>query len=75
MLRKVEDKRRREWQRMKWLDNITDSMDIKLSMLEETLKDRIEECSMLQTMGLQRVGEDLSTEQQYLYICFTVVFV
>lgn len=30
-------------------------MDINLNMLEETLKDRIEESSMLQTMGLQRV--------------------
>ena len=40
MLGKVEGKRRREWQRMRWLDNITDSMDINLNMLEETAKDR-----------------------------------
>ena len=40
MLGKVEGKRRREWQRMRWLDNITDSMDMNLNMLEETAKDR-----------------------------------
>ena len=40
MLGKFEGKRRREWQRMRWLDNITDSMDMNLNMLEETAKDR-----------------------------------
>ena len=39
MLGKVEGKRRREWKRMRWLDNINDSMDMNLNMLEETAKD------------------------------------
>ena len=37
---KIQGKRRREWQRMEWLDSITDSMDRNLSKLQETVEDR-----------------------------------
>ena len=40
MLGKIEGKRRRRWQTIRWLDNITDSRDMNLSKLWEIVKDR-----------------------------------
>ena len=40
MLGKVEGRMRREWQRMRWLDSITDSVGMNLSKLQEMVKDR-----------------------------------
>ena len=62
MLGKIEGKRRRGQQRMRWLNDITDSMDMSLSKLTEIVKDR--KPGVLQFMGSQRVRHESSTEQQ-----------
>ena len=60
MVGKIEGRRRRGRQRMRWSDGITDSMDMNLSKLREMVRNR--RPGVLWFMGSQRVGHDLLTE-------------
>ena len=60
MLGKIESRRRRERQRRRWLDSITDTIDMSLSKLQETVKDR--EAWRAAVHGVTKVGHDLVTE-------------
>ena len=54
MLGKIESKRRQEWQRMRGLDSIIDSMDMNLSKLQKIVEDRRDWCAAVHVAAKSR---------------------
>ena len=72
MLGKIEGGRRKGWQRMRWLDDITDSMDMSLSKLQELVMDREAWCAAVHGVGKSWSQLSNWTERNNIIIIYTI---
>ena len=75
MLGKIEDRWRREQQRMRWLDDITNSMDMNLSKVQEMVRDRVAWCATVHCVAKSwtRLG-DWTEKYIHFHLLFDLTF-